>query len=579
MAGTNDNAPSKVELAKLASRGLRGTLPETLASDAPHFQEDDKQLLKFHGVYQQDDRDLRVANKKAGLDKAWSFMIRLNIPGGRLTADQWLELDRLADVYGGGSLRITTRQSIQYHGVLKGDLRTLIAGVNHAALTTIAACGDVQRNVMAVPAPTDDPAHHAVRQLAVDVTNALVPRTAAYHQIWVDGERVEQDAPAEPDPFYGEAYLPRKFKTGIALDTDNAIDVYAYDCGLIGVTEGADVTAWLLVAGGGFGMTHKKPDTIARVASPIGLVPRDRGVDAVRQVAAIFRDHGNRSDRRHARLKYLIEEWGVDRFRRELRARIDWQLADPIDLPHPRQHDYLGPHEQGDGRWFYGVFIQNGRVVDRGRETIRAALREVADRLRPRMILTPMQSVIIGDLAEEQIAELESILRDHGLRTTGALSNARRYSMACPALPTCGLALAESERIFPDVVDRLEAELDRLGLAAVPITIRMTGCPNGCARPYNADIGLVGRKPGVYNVYVGGGLAGDRLADLLAPDVHIDAAVDTLRPLLTRFRDERSDGESLSDFYRRITGRPERRTLLTGDESPTLGLVQVGLPG
>lgn len=578
MIRKNDSTPSKVEQAKVSSNGLRGTLVETLESDATHFEEDDKQLLKFHGIYQQDDRDVRIANKKAGLDKAWSFMIRLNIPGGRLTASQWLELDRLADLYGRGSLRITTRQSVQYHGVLKGDLRSLIAGVNaDAAMTSLAACGDVQRNVMAVPAPIDDEAHRAVRRLAVDITRALLPRTRAYHEVWIDGEKVE-DAAAGTEDFYGDSYLPRKFKTGIALDTDNSIDVFAYDCGLIGLTGSGRVRGWNLVVGGGFGMTHKKPDTFARIATPIGLVPPDRAVDAVREVAAIFRDHGNRSDRRHARLKYLIEEWGVDRFREELRSRIDWEIGDPAPMARPIQRDYLGVHEQGDGRWFYGVFVQNGRVVDRDGVRVRSALREAVRRLEPSVVLTPMQSVLFGDLARGQVDELESILLAHGVATPGELSNARRYSMACPALPTCGLALAESERIFPDVVSVLEKELGRLGLGDVPLNIRMTGCPNGCARPYNADIGFVGRKPGVYHIFVGGGLAGDRLADLFAADVRIEEAAETLRPLLTRFRDEREDDELLGDFYRRITARTERRTILTGDEQPSAQLVQLGFP-
>ena len=572
-----DRGPSKVEQAKLASDALRGRIAATLADPAvPSFEEDDKQLLKFHGVYQQDNRDTR----HTGEGKTYSMMIRVRMPGGALTASQWLELDRLADRYGGGALRLTTRQGIQYHGVLKDDLKATIRGINEALLSTLSACGDVQRNVMAPPAPFADEAHRTVQRVAHELAMALAPATGAYHEIWLDGERVDEGG--EEEPFYGRQYLPRKFKSGLALDIDNSVDLFTYDCGLVGVTRDGTVIGWNLVVGGGLGMTHNQADTIARVASVVGLVPPGKEIDAVRTVAAIFRDHGNRSDRRHARLKYLLEAWGVERFAEEFRRRVDWTLEPPVATPPPRQLDHMGRHEQGDGRIFYGVFVENGRVVDGAAVHYRSAFREIAERLACGVRVTPMQSLLFTDLAPADVPILEEILARHGVKRVEELSHVRRWSMACPALPTCGLALADSERIMPGVVDQIEREFARLGIDDVPITVRMTGCPNGCARPYNADIGLVGRKPGRYHVYVGGGLAGDRMADLFAGEVPIERLVETLRPLLERYRDERIAEEPLGDFYQRIAGgvvgRDGPRTILTGRESPTISLLQLVAP-
>jgi len=577
--GSPENAkPSKVEQAKRDSRALRGTISETLASDATHFSEDEKQVLKFHGIYQQDDRDQRVPRRRQGLDKAWMFMVRLALPGGVITAEQYLALDRFADEYANGTLRITTRQGIQFHGVLKGELKPLIASANEAMMTTLAACGDVERNVMACPAPLNDKPHHDVQRVAKEIANELQPKSNAYFEIWVDGERVATSDEDNEEPFYGKYYLPRKFKTAIAIDNDNSVDVYAHDCGLIAITDNGQIIGYNLLVGGGFGMTHKKPDTVARLATPIAFVQPDDAVEAVRTVVAIFRDHGNRSDRRHARIKYLLEQWGIETFRAEFERRF----GKPVTVPKPTssitQRDYLGEHEQGDGKRFFGVFVQNGRIGDTEHVRMKTALREIVQRFKPGVRFTPMQSVLLTDLEPHQIDDIRRTLEAHGIKTEHNLSNAERFSMACPALPTCGLALSESERVFPDVVQEIENELTRLGLDDVPINIRMTGCPNGCARPYNADIGFVGRKPDVYHIYVGGGLAGDRMCDLFAADVKIDQIIETLRPLLERFRDDRHNGECLSDFYQRLIAHEQPRYLITGDEQPTQELVQLGLP-
>jgi sulfite reductase beta subunit-like hemoprotein len=563
---------SKVEIVKKASRGLRGTLAETLASDASHFSEEEAHLLKFHGSYQQDDRDLRHARRQEGRDKAWQFMVRTSLPGGVLSAEQYLALDRFADDYANGTLRVTTRQGLQFHGVVKADLKPLIASMNRALVTTISACGDVSRNVMACPAPLHDEAHQAVRALAREIAAQLRPATRAYHEIWLDGEKAVSTENEEP--FYGDRYLPRKFKVGVSLAEDNTIDIYSYDAGLIALVEDGRIPGFNLLVGGGLGMTHNKSDTYARLASPLGFVETPHAVEAVRTIAAIFRDHGNRADRRHARLKYLLDQWGLERFRGEFRTRAAFPLHDWRPIPDPVYRDYLGRNPQGDGRFFYGVFVANGRIQDRDGLRLKTAFRRVVERHRPAVILTPSQNVLFANLDETAAADIERILLEHGAAPAARLSAVRRYSMACPALPTCGLALGESERLMPSIVDRFEAELTALGLRDVPITLRMTGCPNGCARPYTADIALVGRGPDVYHVFVGGSLAGNRLADLYAADVPTAELVDVLRPLLKAWAGARRDGEGLGDFYQRLLGNRPPRGSVTGKETPTRALFE-----
>ena len=568
MADTNK--PSKVEQAKAASNNLRGTIAETLADvEAPNFSEDDKQLLKFHGIYQGADRD------KGKKDKTYEFMIRVAVPGGRCTAEQYLALDDLASEFANDTLRLTTRQAFQFHAIAKDGLWETMNGINKALMSSLAACGDVPRNVMAAPAPYADDIHRGVQAMARDIAKAMLPATGAYHEIWVDGEKAvtaDHGAPPEEETFFGPTYLPRKFKIGVAIDFDNSIDLYAYDAGLVAVTDNGSIVGYNVLAGGGLGMTHGKPDTIARMASPVGFVAPEHGVDVIREIIAIHRDFGNRSNRRAARLKYLLEEWGVEKFIATLKERSGFTIEEPRPTQRPRQLDHLGRHDQGDGKQFLGVWVANGRVKtdpDTGVDT-RGAFRQIAEELSPTVILTPMQSIIFGDLTPDQADRAEAILAEHNVETLESLTNARRYSMACPSLPTCGLGIAEAERAQPEITTSLEQLLDGFGLADVELTVRMTGCPNGCARPYNADIGLVGRKPGAYHVYVGGGLGGERLADLFEANVPTEKLGEVLTPLLRRFADERREGEGLSDYYRRAiaTDRPER-TLLTGREEPT----------
>lgn len=561
---------SKVEVAKRRGRHLRGTIAETLASDATHFHHDDLQLLKFHGTYQQDSRDQRRDLEAAGQEKAYSFMVRVAIPAGAISGAQYLGLESIADRHANGTLRITTRQGFQFHGVLKGDLKATIAGINRDLLTTISACGDVQRNVMGCSAPLADADHAAVRKVAEAVARELRPASRAYHEIWLDGE---QQLSTEEEPFYGTQYLPRKFKTAVGLSTDNCVDIYAQDVGLLAIAGRGVLQGFNLLVGGGLGMTHNKGDTTARLAEPLGFVALEHGVEAVRLVAAIFRDHGNRSDRRHARLKYLLAEWGIDRFREEFQRRASFTLARPVPLAPLPFHDHLGRHRQPDGRWFYGVFVQSGRIADVEGQALKTALHRIIERLSPGVHLTGQQNLLLTDLDSAGVDVVESTLREHGVLPPLELAAVRRYSMACPALPTCGLAVAESERAIPGILDEFETEIERLGLRDVPITIRMTGCPNGCARPYTADLAFVGRSLGLYNVYVGGSLAGDRLVDLYRADVPQEDLLNTVRPLLARWAVERIGGEGLGDFYQRLMGLRARRTTVSGRELPTIDLI------
>ncbi len=567
MTTKHKQGESKVEIAKKRSGKLRGTIAEVLHSEKTHFEHDDIQCLKFHGVYQYDNRDVRKERRAEGLERDYRFMIRAAIPGGVLTGAQYLRLDALADHYGFESLRITNRQGLQFHYVGKNDLSPLMAQINDDLITTLSACGDVERNVMACPAPLNDEAHATLRRTAREIAVQLRPQTRAYHEIWLDGE--QQVTTQEEEPFYGDHYLPRKFKTGIALDSDNCVDAYSYDVGLIALVEDGKLLGFNVVVGGGLGMTHSRADTFAALAEPLGFVAPEHAVDTTRTVAAIFRDHGNRADRKHARLKYLLAEQGMDWFRDEFRRRVDFELAEFRPLRPIPAHDHLGWHAQGDGRFFYGVFVENGRVIDQEGRRTKTALRTLIERYQPGVVLTPHQNILLTDLNEDARNGVERLLAGHGVLPSDQLSAAKRYSMACPALPTCGLALSEAERVMPSVTDQLEAELEALGLRDEPLTVRMTGCPNGCARPYTADIAFVGKGPDNYNVYVGGRIEGDRMADLYAADVKSDEFVAVLRPLLESWAAKRRTSEGLGDYYQRLMKREEPRRRVTGAEKAT----------
>lgn len=545
-------ALSKVEAIKEASRGLYGSLPDELRSDASHFSEEALQLIKFHGSYQQDDRDLRRERKKAGLEPAYSFMVRSKIPGGAITAEQYLVHDELTDRYGDGTLRVTTRQGFQLYGVVKGNLRATIHELNRALVTTLGACGDVNRNVLSCPAPIPGAFRAEALELARAISDHLLPRTRAYHEIFVEGELVAGGPPeAVPDPVYGTTYLPRKFKVAIAFPDDNCTDVYANDLGFLAIPEGDRLAGFNVLVGGGMGQTHGKEETFPRLASPLGFATPEEVIEVATAVVTVQRDYGNRGNRKRARLKYLIEDRGLDWFRAEVEARLGRPLPAPRAVEVTAAHDHLGWHEQGGGLWFYGLFIENGRIQDVGDFRLRTALRTIVETIRPGVALSAQQNLLFTDVPAGRKDELERILAEHGVHPE-RLSQARRGSMACPALPTCPLALAESERVLPAVIGELENMLDGLGLSGLPLTVRMTGCPNGCARPYTADLAFVGRNLGKYMVYVGGNPEGTRLNIEYADLVPLAQLVPTVRPLFERFRDERLPGEGFGDFWNRV---------------------------
>jgi sulfite reductase (ferredoxin) len=544
---------SAVEGIKESSRQLRGCISLELFQDSDHFSEQDKQLLKFHGTYQQEDRDARKNRKKDGVGKHHMFMVRCKIPGGRLTAQQYLAVDDLASRYANGTLRFTSRQGIQLHGVLKSNLRETIAGINQCLLTTLGACGDVERNVMACPAPHHhDGVHEQLQETAAILAAHLAPRSRAYHEIWLNGKPVGESPPvADFEPLYGKTYLPRKFKTGLTLPEDNCIDVYAQDLGLIAIVENGRIIGYNMLVGGSMGMTHGNPNTFPQVGKPVCYVPAEAVVGAAEAVVRLFRDHGNRADRKRARIKYLIHDWGVEKFREVLTGYIGGalQLPRPVEVSGVESH--LGWHPQGNGKWYYGISIENGRVKDEGKHRLRSALRNLIERLQPGLRLTPMQDILLCDLDSDAKIDIERTLAEFGVLRPDEISTVQKLSLACPAVPTCGLALSESERALPGIIDQLEAELKRLGLENEKLSVRMTGCPNGCARPYQSDIGLVGRSGDKYSVYVGGHLLGHRLNFMLKDLVPLAEIMPTLRPLLQRFKEERRSQESFGDYCQR----------------------------
>ena len=566
---TDSNQPSKVENAKTNGRFLRGTIDKVLRDQASeHFEHDDLQLLKFHGTYQQDDRDLRKERRAQGLDKAYSFMLRITLPAGQLTADQYLEVDAMASEFANETIRLTTRQAIQFHGVLKSDLRDTMKQINSAAVTTLAACGDVCRNVMASAAPFEDDVHETVRRTAREIAIELRPATRAYYELWINGER--QHSSQNEEPFYGELYLPRKYKVGVTVMGDNQIDIYSYDAGLIAIVEDEKVAGFNVIAGGGLGMSHGRPNTFAQLAHEIGFVAPENGVQAIKVIASIYRDFGNRSDRKQARLKYLINDRGLDWFRAEFLNRCDFAVDRVRHVPKTSNRDWLGPHRQNDKLWFYGLFVENGRIQDSEDCLMRTAIRRVVLETNCDITLTAQQSLIFCGLTRNQLLRVQDLLDHYKIDTADQLSSAVRYSMACPAMPTCGMAVAESERVAPAVMREIEQLMKSVGMQNEPVTIRMTGCPNGCARPYTADIALVGRRPGIYHLFVGGRLAGDRMADLYAADIRMEDVVESLTPLVTQWSLQRRPGEGLGDFYQRMLERTQPRQRITGKEEPSI---------
>jgi sulfite reductase (NADPH) hemoprotein beta-component len=530
---------------------LAGTIAATLADPSTdRFSEEDSQFLKFHGIYQQDDRDLRKTGKK------YIFMVRLRLPGGVMTPAQYLVCDDLAARCANNTLRVTSRQGLQFHGVVKSGLGPLIKGINEALLTTLAACGDVNRNVMAPPTPAANGLGEQVHALARAAAAAVSPRTRAYHSIWLEGVPLNLEEPANrdfTDPLYGKAYLPRKFKIGFAIPPHNDVDIFTDCCGFIAIAgpDGA-LAGFNLTAGGGMGRSHGNEATFPRVADVIGFLPPDKVIEVARGVLTIHRDFGSRSDRKHARLKYVLADRGPVWFREELERRLGFKLGEPRPFHFDRQGDAFGWHEQADGRLFLGLFIETGRITDRGDWRMKSALREIAGRFEPEFRFTPGNNLLLANISPGQREEITGVLAAHGVAVEKQGSPLRRASMACVAFPTCGLALAESERYLPGLISRVEALLDEVGLAGQEIIIRMTGCPNGCARPYMAEIGFVGRAPGRYQVLLGGNEASTRLNRTFRDNVKEADLINQLRPLFARYAHERRPAERFGDWVERV---------------------------
>lgn len=537
-----------IEDIKAESRGLRGTIAEALAAGGTHFEEENSALLKFHGTYQQDDRDVRTERKKAGLEKAWSFMVRSKIPGGEMSVEQYLAHDRMADDIGNGSIRLTTRQGIQMHGILFGSLKDCIRRINESGLTTKGACGDIVRNTTATAVPLRNGIVREVQDLAAEISVTFFAASHGYSEIWLDSERITE----EPvDPLYGEHYLPRKYKIGIAIPPYNDIDLLTQDTGLVPHIEEGKITGYTIYVGGGFGMSHGQQQTQPILAKPLLYVKKEHVIETLKAIVTVQRDFGRRDDRKQARLKYLIRDRGLEWFHERVMERIDFAVEPPRPVHFETVEDVLGFHPQGDGKFFYGLWIPEGRIVDRETARYRSAIRTICEKYQPLLRITANCNLYFIDLPEESGEEIRTILREHGIPAPETLTRARRVAHACVALPTCGLALAESERVFDTLMDRMDVVLHELGLQDEPLLIRMSGCPNGCPRPYNADIAFVGRAPGKYALYVGGSHRGDRLAGLMQKTVAFDDIIPNVRPLLEEFATNRLPGESFTDYFGR----------------------------
>ncbi len=538
-----------VETLKRTSDFLRGNLVGEIAAEGSQVTEDGYNLLKFHGSYEQYDRDTATARKQAGQEKDYSFMIRVRMPGGRLTAAQYLVLDGLADQYANGTLRLTTRQAIQFHAVVKHNLIATVAEINDTLLTTLGACGDVARNVTTSPVPVRNAVHQRLNDDSRLLSSALLPASRAYHEIFLGADATSAE---EAEPLYGSTYLPRKFKIGIATPQDNTIDVFTNDLGLLAIFEGDTLVGYNVAVGGGLGMTHNRADTFPRLASIVGSVGPDDLLAITQAVIKLHRDYGSRGDRKRARLKYVVEDNGVAWTRDAISGYFGRNLVDALPMPAIQVPEILGWHEQGDGKWWLGVPVSSGRIVDTEQVKLRTALRDIVTNYGVDPIVTAQQDLLLSNVGPADRAAIDALLAQHGVVTAASLSPLSRWALACPALPTCGLALTEAERVRLPLVAQVEAELAKFGLQGERISLRITGCPNGCARSYAGDIGLVGRMPGFYALFVGGDFVGTRLSFKLHERVAEAAIGSTLSPLFAEFSKSRLQGEEFGDFCHRV---------------------------
>ena len=560
---------SKLEGIKEKSNFLREPIATELKQDTTHFTEDGIQILKFHGSYQQDNRD----NRQKGQEKDYQFMLRTRSPGGFIPSQLYLTLDRLSEEYGNHTLRATTRQGYQIHGILKKDLKTVISAIVKNMGSTLGACGDLNRNVMAPPAPYKNrPEYQYAWEYADKIADLLTPQSGAYYEIWLDGEKAisAEEAPEiktarqkngdgtvfkdSEEPIYGTYYMPRKFKCSVTVPGDNSIDVYTHDLSMVVITnKKGELQGFNILAGGGLGRTHRKEETFARSADEIGFVSKNDIFDFVKAVVATQRDYGDRVNRRHARLKYLINDWGVDKFRHQVEEYFGKKIKPYKNLPQWKYEDYLGWHEQGDGKLFFGLSIENGRVHDQGKLKLKEALKKVIEKYELPTRLTPNHNVILYEIEPQWQKDIDKIFSNCGvIIDPEKVNHLTRYTMACPALPTCGLATTESERIIPSVTKRFDALLAKLGIAEETFVIRMTGCPNGCARPYMAEVGFVGNSPNVYQLWLGGCPNQTRLARPYTEKLHLDNLETFFEPLFVFFRERKKKGETFGQFCDRV---------------------------
>ena len=541
-------APSPIEIIKDKSNYLRGPIKESLIDPLTGgMQPDDQVLIKFHGTYQQQDRDLDEERKRQKLEPLYSFLIRVRIPGGIATPEQWLSMDSLSDQYGDKTLKLTTRQTFQFHGVLKRNLKKTMQEINKSLFDTIAACGDVNRNVMCSAHPFESPVHAGVAEDAKRISAHLLPRSNAYHEIWLDGKLIE-GGEKEEEPLYGKLYLPRKFKIAIAIPPRNDTDVLSNDLGFIAIVENGKLTGYNVTVGGGMAYTFGNTDTYPRVADVVGYVPKEQIAEVAEAILIFQRDHGNRSDRKNARLKYTVDRVGLDFFRSEIKRIKGIDLAPTKEYEFETMGDRYGWIKSADGMWHYTIFIEGGKLINRNGYLAKTALREIALIHQGKFILTGNQNVVIAQVSEGQKPLIEKILKKFNVINASGISLLRQNSIACASLPYCGLAFAEAERYLPTLIDKIDKILEANDLLQVPISIRMTGCPNGCGRPFLAEIGLVGRAPGLYNLYLGAGFAGERLNKLYKEMVNEQQIIDILSPILQHFAQSRTKDEHFGDF-------------------------------
>ena len=542
---------SKVEQIKNDSDYLAGKIGSQLQNSNPYFEENEVQLLKFHGTYQQYNRDTATELKQKGLEKEFYFMIRTKIPAGLLTSKQYIELDDLTNEFSDPSLRITTRQTIQFHGVLKGNLKKIINTVSTMLLSTYGACGDVVRNVTTVAAPINDQIHNQLRQDALKISSHFLPSSTSYGQIWINGDKYEYSDKEKKEPIYGKLYLPRKFKIGITIPGDNSVDVLTNDIAIFLIFKNNKLLGYNIAIGGGLGMTHNKPETFPYLAKPLLFCNPSDLIQVLEQIVKIQRDYGDRKNRKHARLKYLVAEEGTKWFKRLIEYKLNKNFDNPLKLNNLKVVDHLGWHEQGDGKWYTGIFISSGRIIDNKNKKIKTGLRDIIKKFNPSITLSTDQNIILGNINEKDKNIIDQLLEQYSI-VKKKISKVDRWFLACPALPTCGLALSEAERVRDEIIRKVDEILLKHNLQDEKFSIRITGCPNGCARPYAGDIGIVGRAPNLYALFSGGDFEGTRLNKKILDKVSYQDLTKAIEQILLLFKDQRKNNEPLGDFCNRI---------------------------